>query len=395
MSLTAEHPADIAKSYAAVQTTGGAPVLGLAAEMIPAAEWDSLLSGLDGAVQEQLHAFARTRWPSVKHEPVLFKLDGEVVGGTLVMVQPLPLRLSALAVVKWGPILKDESRPDADAVYRGMVESLIELYARRRGMMLSIMARAATGPRNPAYEHLLARGFAPSSRLLFPARYIVNLKLDDAAMRRSFHQKWRYHLNKSEKQGLSFERADAGRIGEFDRLYSAMTDRKRFPDHSAYDTVPALMSVADDALRPELFFVRESGDVVAGAIIWKAGRTAVYLYGATNDRALPLRAGYFMHWHIMRWLRDNTRAEWYDLGGTDGFQGLHQFKKGMVGDAGVIEPVPAVANYAANPWAWAVGNAAYKLRDGMQHARRFLERSRAGLAKPDQARPDSHDGDGQ
>jgi hypothetical protein len=170
-----------------------------------------------------------------------------------------------------------------------------------------------------------------------------------------------------------------------------MLDRKKFADHSAYETVPALMAMDNERLRPELFFVRHLGEVIAGAIIFKAGDRAVYLYGATNDRALPLRAGYFMHWHIIRWLRDNTPAKWYDLGGTDGFQGLHQFKKGMVGEAGVIQPVPPVANYAAHWWPRFAGNAAFFARDGVQQLKRRIDRLRSDRAKPDQKRdePDS------
>jgi len=390
MSLAAEQPAEIVQSYPANAALETSLVARLGMRTVTGEHWDVALAGFDGAVQEQVYAFARSRWPSVQHEPLLFTLGDEVVGGTLVMVQPLPLRVSALAVVKWGPILRDESRLDAETLHRGMVEKLIETYANKRGMMLSIMPRASTGPNNARFAHLLERGFSRSSGLLFPNRYIVNLRLEDAALRKSFHQKWRYHLNKSEKQNLVFERGEPERIGEFDALYSAMTDRKKFPDHSAYDTVSALMGVADPALRPELFFVRQGGDVVAGALIWKAGKTAVYLYGATNDRALPLRAGYFMHWHIIRWLRDNTGADWYDLGGTDGFHGLHQFKKGMVGEAGVIEPVPPVANFASQPLAWVLGNAAYRARDAAQHLRRWMERSRQGMAKPDQSRPDDN-----
>jgi hypothetical protein len=168
-----------------------------------------------------------------------------------------------------------------------------------------------------------------------------------------------------------------------------MLDRKKFADHSAYATLAGLMAMANDALRPELFFVRHDGEVIAGAVIFKAGDRAVYLYGATNDRALPLRAGYFMHWHIIRWLRDNTRARWYDLGGTDGFLGLHQFKKGMVGTRGVIQPVPPVANYAAHAWPRFVGNAAFAARDTLQKLRRDIDRLRADRAKPDQRRDDA------
>jgi hypothetical protein len=82
--------------------------------------------------------------------------------------------------------------------------------------------------------------------------------------------------------------------------------------------------------------------IVAGAIIITAGDRAVYLYGATNDRALPLRAGYFLHWYVIRWLRDNTRANWYDLGGTDGLATIGDLIEEIVGeiqDEHEIEPL--------------------------------------------------------
>ena len=41
---------------------------------------------------------------------------------------------------------------------------------------------------------------------------------------------------------------------------------------------------------------------VAGAVIFKAGDRAAYLYGATSAAALELRAGYLLHFHIIGWL---------------------------------------------------------------------------------------------
>ena len=84
-----------------------------------------------------------------------------------------------------------------------------------------------------------------------------------------------------------------------------------------------------------------------------------------------------MHWHIIRWLRDNTRATWYDLGGTDGFQGLHQFKKGMVGDAGVITPVPPVANYAAYRLPFLIGSTRVSPLRDLGQQRPSLDREQA------------------
>ncbi len=383
MSVIADRLSQSQTPVHAPSRAGSSGTLALETQIVTGAQWDRAIADFDEVCQEQLYAFAVARWPRVQHEPVLFLLDGEVVGGSLMMVQPLPLGLGHIAVSKWGPMLKDVSRPDAETVRAGMVEALIADYADKRGQMISVLPCASTQPVNQAYQRLEQRGFQRGSQLLYPNRYIVNLRLDDAAQRKSLHQKWRYHLNKSEKAGLSFEHAGAERLGEFDTLYTAMTDRKQFSDHSAYDSVASLMAL-EDGLRPELFFVRHEGVVVAGALIFKAGDRAVYLYGATNDQALPLRAGYFMHWHIIRWLRDNTRARWYDLGGTDGFQGLHQFKKGMVGDAGVIVPVPPVANYASNRLAFMLGTGAFAARDLLYHVKRIVDGWRNPKSKPTQ-----------
>ena len=352
--------------------------------------WDRTVAQFDEVCQEQLYAFAKTRWPAVSHEPVLFWRGGELVGGSLMMIQPLPLKVGALAVVKWGPMLAKAEHPDRNDIYREMIDAMVDEYAVKRRLMLSVLPRASLSAFNADYDHLVHRGFSRGSELGFPNRYIVNLRLSDEEQRKSFEQKWRYHLKKSEKAGLSFEHAPASRLGEFQALYDTMLDRKRFPDHSAYETLPALMTMDNERLRPELFFVRHLDEVIAGAVIFKAGDRAVYLYGATNDKALPLRAGYFMHWHIIRWLRDNTPARWYDLGGTDGFHGLHQFKKGMVGEAGVIQPVPPVANYAAHWWPRLAGNTAFLARDSVQRLKREIDKRRADRAKPDQKRDEDN-----
>lgn len=364
----------------------GSTTLRLETRIVSGPEWDRTIAGFDEVCQEQMHAFASVRWPQVRQEPVVFLHAGRVVGGSMMMLQALPLGVGHIAVAKWGPMLADAGRADAAEIHAGMIDALTADYVERRGHMLSVLPRASIDEVNHDYDRLAARGFQRGTQLLFPNRYIVNVRLDDAAQRKSFHQKWRYHLNKSEKAGLSFEHARPDDIGAFQALYDAMTDRKQFPDHSAYETMPALMAIENETLRPELFFVRHEGELVAGALIFKAGDRAVYLYGATNDRALPLRAGYFMHWHIIRWLRDNTPARWYDLGGTDGFQGLHQFKKGMVGEAGVIRPVPPVANYARGRLTYLLGTGAFAARDAIASLRRAVAGWRNPKARPDQSR---------
>ncbi len=362
----------------------------LTAQRVDGERWDEVVAGFDGICQEQLHSFAAIRWPGVSLEPNLFERNGRIVGGVLIMVQPLPLGLGHIALAKWAPMLADMQASDGAAIYAGMVDALVSEYADRRGMMISILSHATSAPINDDYLALRARGFRRGFALNYPHRYIVNLRLDDAAQRKSFHQTWRRQLNKAEKSDLVFEHAGVERLNEFKTLYEAMSDRKQFPDHSAYDTLDMLMTM-EEPLRPELFFVRHEDEIVAGAVIFKAGDRAVYLYGATNDRALPLRAGYFIHWNIIRWLRDNSRARWYDLGGSDGFLGLHQFKKGMVGEAGFMHPVPPVANYASYPLAFLLGNAAFAAREAVNVLKRKIDLLRPGRARSDMPLPELDD----
>ena len=197
----------------------------------------------------------------------------------------------------------------------------------------------------------------------------------------AFGQKWRYNLRKSLKAGLHFEKGTPEEAGRFMALYQAMSERKLFPDHSGIATLDALMAMPQGTARPELFFVRHGEKTVAGAVIFTAGDTACYLYGATDDAALDLRAGYFLHWHIIGWLRDNTGASLYDLGGTDGFAGLHQFKSGMVGEAGHISPLPPVMNHATHWRAYAVGTAAYKAREILTRSRDAVLAARLDLQR--------------
>lgn len=349
--------------------------------------WDPLVAQFDGVCQEMTRIFAVNRWPKVTLEPVVFYLNDEPVAGALVMLQKIPLGLGHLAVIKWGPTLRFEQRDDAHEIYTQAIDMLVAEYGDRRKMMLSVMPRASKAETCPECEHLLQVGFEKGAELKFPNRYIVNVRQSDEELRKSFAQKWRYHFKKSEKADLEFEHCEGGeKFAEFDALYQNMMDRKRFPDYSAYHTLEALMAGEVPVLRPEMFFVRKDGEAVGGALIFRAGKTAVYLYGATNEKALPLRAGYLMHWHVIRWLRDNTTADWYDLGGTDGFQGLHQFKKGMVGSAGVVTPVAPIMNYASSRKARLAGNAAYAARDGLQHIRHFMNWVRHDMARPNQER---------
>jgi lipid II:glycine glycyltransferase (peptidoglycan interpeptide bridge formation enzyme) len=91
----------------------------------------------------------------------------------------------------------------------------------------------------------------------------------------------------------------------------------------------------------QTFLARSDGEVIGALVCSLMGDNAIYLLGATNERARELKAAYFLQWQAMLWLKERG-ARSYDLGGIDpaANPGGHHFKSGFGG-----EPVSQLAAY--------------------------------------------------
>jgi lipid II:glycine glycyltransferase (peptidoglycan interpeptide bridge formation enzyme) len=115
------------------------------------------------------------------------------------------------------------------------------------------------------------------------------------------------------------------------------------------------------------------GVPVAGAVVAVCGDTAFYLFGASTDAALPLRAGYALHWWIVSWAADRG-ARWYDLGGEAMSEGLRQFKKGLVGKRGAVLTMRGEFDRWTSRRGRLVADCIYALRDLGRTTRGVRER---------------------
>ena len=64
----------------------------------------------------------------------------------------------------------------------------------------------------------------------------------------------------------------------------------------------------------------------------------------------------------------------------------------MVGDAGVIRPVPPVANYASRKLAYLLGTGAFVARDALYAVRRIIAGWRNPKTRATQTRAGGHEG---
>mgnify|MGYP001089640723 FL=1 len=94
----------------------------------------------------------------------------------------------------------------------------------------------------------------------------------------------------------------------------------------------------------------------------------------TSDEATALNAGYVLQWHVMRWLRENTKVRWYELGGP-GDPGIRQFKKGLAGKRGVLLAVREF-HYCPDVTARVVVGGLFALRDARNRIQRWQRERR-------------------
>jgi lipid II:glycine glycyltransferase (peptidoglycan interpeptide bridge formation enzyme) len=152
---------------------------------------------------------------------------------------------------------------------------------------------------------------------------------------RNLDQKWRYNLRQAVKNNIEVQFGDSEGLPTFANLHSAMLSRKKLRSDDPIHLIPELSKRLPSDMRPKVVFAYHEGIAVAGAVIVVVDDLALYLWGASTEEALPLKAGYALQWKVACWLAERN-CRWYDLGGGNRDPGIRQFKRGFVGREGSI-----------------------------------------------------------
>ena len=301
--------------------------------------WDSLVSGFEDVIQEQLHRFNEVRRSNDSLRHLVVYGGDRVIGAALLRRASVPMTGMDIFSLRWGPLWRpaDDGRRamSPEAVYRALVADVVE----KQGAALVVMPRPDPDHQDVDITALKTVGFGKAGPLPNPARYFVNTHIPLEDIRKSLSQKWRYNLKKASKEGLeTVEVEGAAALDQVLSLYHEMVERKGLVDYAPIDTLAHRLKTPDSAVRPRVFVTRKDGASVAMAVVDTCGDTASYLYGATGAAALPLRAGYALQWAVIEHLAADPSVRWYGLGGGGESEScaLHQFKRGLTGKAGRI-----------------------------------------------------------
>jgi len=279
---------------------------------------------------------------------IALRRDSSIVAMTQLRIKRIPLLRTGLAYSYRGPLWKCEGSAPTDL--RQMLECIRNEYVLRRGLVARIAANnwtfddgsLATSGDLRSVTPELWNGTAYSPEIDRPPDRTIMLDLSPSIeeLRKNLEQKWRNGLNQSERRGLTVrDSVDDDAIRDFERLYAAMWERKRFETGVSVSSFRTLQRNLPDYERQRVALAYLGDELVAGHVSSTLGDTCIYLLGASNEAGRQAKASYLLQWHTVQRAKADG-AKWYDLGGIDpeGNPGVYHFKSGLGGRNATFAP---------------------------------------------------------
>jgi hypothetical protein len=314
------------------------------------AGWDAVVTKFADLCLEQTAAFMMTRWGSSRLSGIILRdvVTAEPEAAALAVIAALPIVKLGLAYVKFGPLWRRNDKPVRPRLLSAALGALQREFAKARGLLVRVMPPADPDFSAEWERRTRQEGFVPYRMAESPNRYLVDLTLNEKEQLMSLGSKWRANLRKAHASELEIREVDPiAQLPAFMGLYGAMSSRKQFLDHHHVEQLPEFVRAASGTLNVRMFLASAAGQPVAGTIIAGSGERVIAPFSASNQDALPVRAGFALRWAIINTLR-GSRAKWLDLGGDEGDSGLRHFKEGNVGSRGRIVSIPGEFDYAGS-----------------------------------------------
>lgn len=249
----------------------------------------------------------------------------------LILFRPLPLGFS-LAYIPMGPL----------GQWEGLLPALDTACRKHRSIALTIEpdspSSADTGHR------IREQGFIEGAQTIQPpSTLLIDLTATEDEILARMHQKTRYNIRLSGRKGVTVSRTDD--LDMFTDMVQETGSRNEFGVHS-----PDYYRHAYELFHPggycELLAACYEGQPLASLMVFRAGKRAWYLYGASTNLHRNRMPTYLLQWEAMRWAKEHG-CETYDLWGIpdedpdvleeqfkerrDGLWGVYRFKRGFGG----------------------------------------------------------------
>lgn len=304
-----------------------------------AAPWEQFVQAHPRAHVLQLPAWGALKaaygWQVIRVG--LTRVDSdELVAGAQLLLRSFG-RIGSFGYLPMGPLVTAEDQ------WPALWPALHRRAGRRRAFMLKWEPGHA-----PVYRPrgLESWRFLGSSHHIQPPRSIlIDLRADEEQILARMNQGTRRKIRSSDKKGVTCREATAADLPAFTQLMAETGARSSFGVHEA-DYYRRAFELFVPQGNAALWLAEHEGRPLAGVMVFRAGKRAWYLYGASSADKRNLMASYGAQWAAIRWARAQG-CHSYDLWGVpdsdevtleasfqtrhDGLWGVYGFKRGWGG----------------------------------------------------------------
>jgi len=214
-----------------------------------------------------------------------------------------------------------------------VLDTLERRAAASSGLVLRVEPNSRVGDEWPAFFE--GRGYVKGTAVQPEASRLLRIDAEPEALKAGFKPKTRYNLNLAEKRGV---RVRASRdVATFAQLAAETGKRQgiHLPGVAYYQAAIDVFGPSDEV---RLYLADHEGEVLAGIMVFRFGRTASYLFGGSSDVKRELMPNYLLHWQAMLDFRA-MGCDTYDWWGIPEepapdhpWFGLYRFKTGFGGE---------------------------------------------------------------
>ena len=288
------------------------------------------------------HILQTWEWGEVKEgawQPLrlIIEDNGETVAACSLLKRPLPLGMGSLFYAPRGPVL-DINRM---GVWDYLWKAVAEIAKSNKAIFCKVDPDVEEGNRD--WQMALSRvgfvaaGSGPGFEGIQP-RHVFRLDISptEAELLAAMHQKTRYNLRLAEKKGVRVEIAGLEELPAFYKLLQETAERDSFLIRPLSYFQGFYNHLQPKGLA-EMFLVRFEDKNIAGALAFKLGEKAWYIYGASSNQYRNVMPNYLMQWEMIKWSKAHG-CTLYDFRGVPGdvpqehpLYGLVKFKRGFGG----------------------------------------------------------------
>ncbi len=168
-----------------------------------------------------------------------------------------------------------------------------------------------------------------------PRTIWLDLSIGRERLLQGLQTHWRNGVMKARRRGVVVSTTqDPALVAEYFRLCSHISQVKGFQIRTSPELILRLITAPkSDAAEAELFLAMCDGQIAAGALILRCGRSVHYMGGASNRAFSRQHPGEALHWAVIETALGKG-CTCYDLEGIDpkGNPGTYAFKRKMGGE---------------------------------------------------------------